>query len=1003
MRAARIVSCVVLLTGWVAAGFAATGRPMLRDARPAKRAIIDNSQRIDINNISMVVTNTGSFAYDKPNSASGLEFPKGTGKTAVFAAGLWMGGQIGGATRICVAEYSDEYGPGAILPGGAPDNPDKAEYKVYKLNRTYTDTAERDAALADYEAGAEIHGAPDVSVQVDGTLNILGDQMAWAVYNDADPANHTNRAGSTSPLGLEVQQTSFAFNRTGALGNTIFLKYRIANKGVNTIDNMFVSQWSDPDLGGFTDDLVGCDVSRSLGYVYNGTNNDGQYGGQPPAVGYDFFKGPLVGGNPLPMSSFNKYINGTDPNTAAKSYNFMQGLAADGSTLINPVTGTPTTFFVSGDPVTSTGWLDTSPDDRRLMLSSGPFTMAPGDGQEVVCAIVVAQGKNRLASITLLRCADDIAQSAFDQDFNIASPPSSPNVVATPQDGAIQFTWDASAENYSGGPYAFEGYIAYQGASIAGPFVPVGTFDINDGIQIVLDNECNEDLGIILPAVKARGTDGGLQYSLRVTQDAVRGGPLHSGTPYYFKVTSYSVGIGQTPQFLESSPTVMTLIPQTPPGDTDWGRAAILSQPTYTQISTGPPGTDLVSVSIVDPNQMLDASYRVGYKPDAGGSLMWYMTRTVGAAIDTVLNNQTNFTGDAAYQTADGLQVKITGSPFGSPNGVLLSVDYVDVGPNPPTYAGLGGLLGFPFFDGSSDYSFNLQFTLAGLSSKLDPDTDISPFRNVEVRFNGTQKAYQYIQSATAPRTYPYSGYVDLPFTVWDTEGNRQLNAALFEFAGAPTAPDGIFNPTLADGVDDPFTKREWVEVMASDYSGNTPDPFYTTTYPNARTYAANLDFMYVLWPGQALDGSGNPIPADPGDKIVYTRFSRPAEDYFTFTTRGPSRANTAMAKSELDRVKAVPNPYFNHSTYELNQFNRQIKFTHLPARCTVRIFNLAGDLIRTMEKNDNSSQLIWDIETSRGLPIASGIYVFHVDAPGVGTHVGKVAVFMEKERLNNF
>src|SRR6185436_4429418 len=131
-----------------------------RSAKPAKTAIIDNSQRVDINNVSMVVTNTGSFAYDKETGSSGLEFPKGTGKTAVFAAGLWIGGQVGGATRIAVAEYSDEYGPGAMLPSGAPDDYQKPEYKVYKLNRVYVDTAERDAALADYEAGAETHGAP---------------------------------------------------------------------------------------------------------------------------------------------------------------------------------------------------------------------------------------------------------------------------------------------------------------------------------------------------------------------------------------------------------------------------------------------------------------------------------------------------------------------------------------------------------------------------------------------------------------------------------------------------------------------------------------------------------------------------------------------------------------------------------------------------------------------------------------------------------------------------
>src|SRR6185295_18101494 len=114
-------------------------------------------------------------------------------------------------------------------------------------------------------------------------------------------------------------------------------------------------------------------------------------------------KGPTVGGVPLPMASFNKYINGTDPNTFTKTYNYMQGLDADGNVLTNPITGNPTTFFVDGDPVSGTGWLDTSPDDRRLMLSTGPFAMAPGDTQEVVAAIIVAQSTDRLASVALLK------------------------------------------------------------------------------------------------------------------------------------------------------------------------------------------------------------------------------------------------------------------------------------------------------------------------------------------------------------------------------------------------------------------------------------------------------------------------------------------------------------------------------------------------------------------------------------------------------------------------
>src|SRR5207249_3760761 len=142
----------------------------------------------------------------------------------------------------------------------------------------------------------------------------------------------------------------------------------------------FVSIWMDPDLGGFTDDLVGSDVPLSLGYVYNATNNDAIYGSAPPAVGVDFFLGPInrATGDTLALASFNKYINGTDPTSREQTYNLMKGLNSDGTPIVNPVTGEVTTYQLSGDPVTGTGWLDTNPADRRFQLSSGPFRMAPG-------------------------------------------------------------------------------------------------------------------------------------------------------------------------------------------------------------------------------------------------------------------------------------------------------------------------------------------------------------------------------------------------------------------------------------------------------------------------------------------------------------------------------------------------------------------------------------------------------------------------------------------------
>ena len=103
---------------------------------------------------------------------------------------------------------------------------------------------------------------------------------------------------------------------------------------------MYVSLWADPDLGGSTDDLVGCDTTLSLGYCYNATNSDQTYGSAPPAVGYDFFLGPRTPlGDTLGLTSFNKYINGTDPASSDATYNYMQGLLPDGSDLINPMTG----------------------------------------------------------------------------------------------------------------------------------------------------------------------------------------------------------------------------------------------------------------------------------------------------------------------------------------------------------------------------------------------------------------------------------------------------------------------------------------------------------------------------------------------------------------------------------------------------------------------------------------------------------------------------------------
>jgi len=207
---------------------------------------------------------------------------------------------------------------------------------------------------------------------------------------------------------------------SGTLGLAIFLKYKLINKGNQTLRSFLLSFWLDPDLGGSGDDLVGCDTLDNRFFCYNADNDDSQYGVQPPAVGFRVVEGPItpspgdtavVDGLPRPnyknlgIYSFNKYINGTDPDNNAEAYQYMLGLDPKngGIPYINPTNGLVTRFAVSGDPVSGAGWCDDTPSDRRMMASFGPFTFRPGDTQQVLFKMAVGQGLDRLSSITSLR------------------------------------------------------------------------------------------------------------------------------------------------------------------------------------------------------------------------------------------------------------------------------------------------------------------------------------------------------------------------------------------------------------------------------------------------------------------------------------------------------------------------------------------------------------------------------------------------------------------------
>ena len=317
------------------------------------------------------------------------------------------------------------------------------------------------------------------------------DQVLWHVYNDLDRLQTVALQGS-EPIGLEIQKTIWGYNRTDALGNVYFSRTRIINKGGVDIDgngtkgsfyldSMYVAQWADADLGSAGDDLLGVDTLLGLGYFYNGSPTDNGYQKfnlPPPSVGYDLLSGPIVpspgdsalfdltrryGLRNLGLSAFTYFSPGDPFSDPGRTYatgtlrwfRIFRGFAptdAPDRYFPHPPGVTPGPFPYSGDPVTGTGILDglgTSysfpPGDRRAILTTGPFRLAPGDTQEVVLAFVGGLGFDRISSISVLRTTTRLAQSVYDNILRSFAPRTSVEVDYPNQaQSAVTILSDAS-------------------------------------------------------------------------------------------------------------------------------------------------------------------------------------------------------------------------------------------------------------------------------------------------------------------------------------------------------------------------------------------------------------------------------------------------------------------------------------------------------------------------------------------------------------------------------
>jgi len=157
----------------------------------------------------------------------------------------------------------------------------------------------------------------------------------------------------------------------------------------------------------------------------------------------------------------------------------------------------------------------------------------------------------------------------------------------------------------------------------------------------------------------------------------------------------------------------------------------------------------------------------------------------------------------------------------------------------------------------------------------------------------------------------------------------------------------------------------------------NGPITHNSVNYPIGSTFvAANTTWTAVVPNASVLSTVNN---ADP----IYE---------FNTSDIGARKEDAVSAKDALSLINIVPNPYYAYSGYEQITSENIVKITNLPRNCTISIYTLNGTLIRTLKKADDDAKasVDWDLKNQSRIPIASGLYIIHVDVPNVGEKILK-------------
>ncbi len=861
-----------------------------------------------------------------------------------------------------------------------------------------------------YFPGVEPELGPDGFPDAPCGVGVQAEREAYFVVTDNDPAEGNTFASNGGVGPLNVRFDVWVLNYSLSFGNDglIFIQ-QMTNVGKDTIKDAYVGIAGDPDApeqgsAEWTDDMAmfipkndehigeklvdttDAHLLSNFALVYD--RDDETAGFKSSGIGWVGLKflectkyNSDGSDSSYDVSTFYTYEYSQDSQSDAQAYTeqMMHGIQT-------PQNIEPYEYDFFQKPYTYG-------PDITWVIAAGPFDVAPGE--QVIFTFADFVGINES---DLIRNAK-LFQSLYDNNCATPKPPDQPLVQVIEDNGKVTLFWDDRSEA-SVDPVtlnnAFQGYRVYRSLDRGNSWGNVVT-DLNGDPTDVYQPLAIYDLADGVSGAHAMadpliyynlGADAGLKYSY-VDNNVV------NGYEYWYSVSAYDGPddwAGSIVDPLENSRSknaysnefdnTVAAIPQKDPAGFNAGSFEVTH-------SSGKSDAGLTAVT-ADPLTLEFLGDEL--TPDDFVSKGHTYIVSFG---DTILYDTTYVTGDSSYTVYDTVGTNFWSVNDQTDNQVIVAMDTSDISAGILTHV-IDGFV--PLFSNASwsvntytsaettvDDDTTTTIVFAGLSSStedgtwsgfIQPISELSPAINppvawpnvtdlqldVEFRFGETSNVCYFSSDLQNVDV------VEVPFSLWSTEDNKQINCLVFQVGGS--------QPFIAeiDTLPGVYYFKSNVNIIPV-YEDYTSDESYLSSF-NYADDAGKFGWMMYFNMNDTRFESGNIF------KVSFLNPLIPGSDIYTISTISD---DYVLEKNDLDGILVVPNPYKATSAYESVAFERELQFHNLPEKCVIRIYNTAGEMVQILKHDESSdgwrgpSIEAWNLQTYNIQEIAFGVYIFHV------------------------